>query len=71
MHTNIQGQSREWPYVQTFFLARQEHGYYVLNDILRLLPEQQPYASSPAASTVPPRECAAQLVCALTCHLAS
>ncbi len=55
--------------MQTFFLATQEKGYYVLNDILHLFPEEaaqaQPQANgfgSPVAIRVrPAQQPAAQL----------
>lgn len=40
-------------FVQTFFLAVQEKGYYVLNDIFRYLPPQPPSYGLDAAAAVP------------------
>lgn len=45
-------------FVQTFFLAVQEKGYFVLNDLFRYLPE--PVAAQPPQSAAAPAPAAAQ-----------
>ncbi len=41
-------------FVQTFFLAVQEKGYFVLNDLFRYLPEPQPVQPPQLAATPAP-----------------
>ena len=42
--------------MQTFFLAVQEKGYFVLNDIFRYLKLPPHSAPAPAAPTAPPQQ---------------
>ena len=63
-------------FVQTFFLAPQEKGYYVLNDISRYL-EEEPLFDNPQQHTgdsvmsngvAPPVEQSSEVLFAVPCH---
>lgn len=47
----MQGKERR-PFVQSFFLATQERGYYVLNDTFRYMePQKEVYPAAPGSVT--------------------
>ena len=50
---DLQGKPKR-AFVQTFFLAVQEKGYFVLNDLFRYVPEAAQSAPEPEAHTAPP-----------------
>ena len=50
---DLQGKPKR-AFVQTFFLAVQEKGYFVLNDLFRYLPEAPQSAPEPETHTAPP-----------------